>query len=316
VDRNRLRAISGFDQVDDRDARFGTYSAIHMPTAGKRNDSLTLFMLKTSINSGWRRLALFFAVICSYSTPLSAGSFHLKSDVGGHARVAKVFESRSQSDKPVPLVLAFHGYGDNRTDFSRFVDLHKAWPDAIVVYPEGLRLPDRSGKLRKKGWQARKDTLGDRDLTYVDFLLEELQARYQVDSQRIYATGFSNGARLVFLLMGQRSNRFAAFVPVGAVAGAEAMEDWTEPKPVMYIIGKGEIANRVEAAQLTVETISRINLSGKKPVRWADEYVLFHPQAGGADFVFYLHDGGHIWPYSASDQVARFLQQHSLRPAE
>jgi polyhydroxybutyrate depolymerase len=259
-------------------------------------------------------IATLLLLILIFPTSIAyAKNYDLKSEVAGHARIAKVFESRSKSDAPLPLILAFHGYADNRRDFSRFVDLHKAWPEAIVVYPEGLRLPDRKGKLRSKGWQTRNQTLGDRDLVYVDYLLDELQGRYKVDPQRVYATGFSNGARFVFLLMGQRTDRFAAFAPVGAVAGKEAMDDWIAPKPVMYLIGKEEIAGRVEAAQLTVEAISEINLSGKSQSAWAEGYILYKPKQGGEDFIFNLHDGGHIWPYVASDHISRFFQQNTLR---
>ena len=252
------------------------------------------------------------AALFLVSEPARGESYKLESEVAGHDRVATVFESRRDSGGPVPLVLAFHGYGDTRTNFLRFTDLHKAWPEAITVYPEGLKLPDRSGKLRKKGWQTRIATLDDRDLAYVDYLVDEMKRRHAVDSQRIYATGFSNGARLVFMLMGQRADRFAAFAPVGAVAGEHAMQDWKVPRPLLYILGKEEIAGLVEEAQETVERITGLNRASKSRSAWAEEYVLFNPQPGGREFVFHLHDGGHVWPYSASAEITRFFRRHSL----
>jgi hypothetical protein len=35
-------------------------------------------------------------------------------------------------------VLSFHGRGDNMQNFQH-TDLHRAWPQAIVVYFQGLR---------------------------------------------------------------------------------------------------------------------------------------------------------------------------------
>ena len=42
----------------------------------------------------------------------------------------------------IPLVLSFHGHGDDMENF-QYVDLQRAWPDAIVVYFQGL--PSRDG---------------------------------------------------------------------------------------------------------------------------------------------------------------------------
>ncbi len=208
------------------------------------------------------------------------------------------------------MVFAFHGYGDNRIDFSRFVDLHKSWPEAIIVYPEGLKLPDAEGKLRSRGWQTRIGSLNDRDLDYVDFLLEELGRRYSIDRRRIYATGFSNGAWFVFLLMGQRQNIFSAFAPVGSAVTGAVLDKMTDPQPVIYVIGKDEGPGILKAAQLTVEAISRANRSSSEQYAWAENYILFEPEEGGAAFVFNLHRGGHIWPYGASDLIVRFFQEN------
>ena len=241
-----------------------------------------------------------------------AGSYMLKSDIEGDQRIARIFEGKSGGQTEQALVFAFHGYGDNRTDFSRFVDLHRSWPEAIIVYPEGLKLPDNNGKLRKRGWQTRAGVLNNRDLKYLDFLLLELSGKYSIDKNRTFATGFSNGARFVFLLMEQRADTFAAFAPVGAAMRGDVTGELIKPKPIIYIIGKDEQPATINAALATVEVISEVNRSSTSQSIWAENYILFQPHEGGTNFVFNLHRGGHIWPYGASDMIVRFFRENPM----
>lgn len=267
---------------------------------------------RTTGLAGACRLLVVVAVSLIAQGAVYAAGFDLKIEVEGQKRVARVFEGREKEAESLPLLIAFHGYADNRTDFSRFVDLHKAWPEAVVVYPEGLKLPDREGKLRARGWQNRPGQHQDRDLAYLDTLLTELKQRYPIDQDRIYATGFSNGGQFVFLLMAQRPAVFAGFAPVGTTAAPAVLDSLAVPRPVMYIIGKKEIANRLEQAQETVEAISSNNHSTRKQHAWAEGYLSYEPAAGGEAFIFNLHKGAHVWPWSASKQIVRFFQEHSL----
>jgi len=235
----------------------------------------------------------------------------LKLQAAGESRVARIYEPAVSGEGPVPLVLAFHGYDDDRHHFSRHVDLHKAWPEALVAFPQGMRLPDRDGTLRAKGWQTSKGMVGDRDLILVDRLLDELRSTYPVDHRRIYATGMSNGGRFVFLLWAERPRLFAAFAPVAIAATESALRGIVEPRPVLYMIGEQEPKWRLRDAGPTVETISRVNRSGSQREAWG-EYVRFAPAPGGADFVFNLHRAGHVWPSGASEAIVRFFKQFNL----
>ena len=58
--------------------------------------------------------------------------------VDGETREAIVYAPDASPDgEQVALVLSFHGYGDNMQNFQR-TNIHGAWPDAIVVYFQGL----------------------------------------------------------------------------------------------------------------------------------------------------------------------------------
>src|SRR5579872_132228 len=84
--------------------------------------------------------------------------------IDGETRGALVYASAAQASRgPAPLVLAFHGHGDDAQNF-QYTDLHRSWPEAIVVYFQGSPSP-RDGYT---GWQVEKGQDGDRDLRLVD----------------------------------------------------------------------------------------------------------------------------------------------------
>ena len=71
------------------------------------------------------------------------------------------------------LVFAFHGHGGTMVQASRSFPLHQFWPDAIVVYPQGLPTPGALTDLEGKrpGWQGMAGGQGDRDLKFFDVML-------------------------------------------------------------------------------------------------------------------------------------------------
>jgi polyhydroxybutyrate depolymerase len=90
----------------------------------------------------------------------------------------------------VPLLLAFHGAGSNSGDMDYLTGLDKVADGAgfLVVYPQGIDYR----------WHAGRETSSTGvqvdDLGFVHALLTRLESDYAVDKQRVYATGFSNGA--------------------------------------------------------------------------------------------------------------------------
>src|SRR5437667_8588175 len=77
-------------------------------------------------------------------------------DVDGVQREALVFEPAKKTADKVPLVFDFHGHGGTAKQAARTHHVHEAWPDALVVYMQGLNTP---GKLtdpegKKSGWQS------------------------------------------------------------------------------------------------------------------------------------------------------------------
>src|SRR5712671_6986863 len=150
--------------------------------------------------------------------------------VDGDTRRAIVYAPANSAGGGAPLVFSFHGHGDNTQNFQH-TDMHLVWPEAIVVYFEGL--PSRRDGL--SGWQVETGQDEDRDLKLVDAALTSLRKRFDVDDRRIYSTGFSNGANFTYLLWAARPAVFAAFAPVAARLRASVKP--ALPKPLFHVAG-------------------------------------------------------------------------------
>ena len=113
-----------------------------------------------------------------------------------------------------PLVFVFHGHGGNMNNAARSFHLHELWPEAIVVYPQGLPTPSRIDPQGKRsGWQQSSGTQQDRDLKLFDTMLASVKKKWHVDENQIYATGHSNGAIFTYLLWAAHPDLFAAVAP-------------------------------------------------------------------------------------------------------
>ena len=119
------------------------------------------------------------------------------------------------ADKPAPLLFFFHGRNGKMAQIARMHPFHQHWPEAIVVYPQGLPTPALAGKGDdlKPGWQSILGYLGDRDLHFFDTMLDALKKQHRIDEKRVYLSGSSNGSGMTFLLWAERGPLFAAIAP-------------------------------------------------------------------------------------------------------
>lgn len=226
-------------------------------------------------------------------------------EIDGVERSARVYPGKEADREESPLVLVFHGLGDNERNFANIVGFHRDWPEATVVYPAGRDRPDREGM---RGWHGFLDHDENNDLAFVDRLLTELEARYRVDPERVYVTGFSNGGHLTFNLLLQRPCRFAAYAPVGALA--EYVSEATTPRPVLYLFGRGEPREYTEAWQQTVVALARLNRATGEKREWQPGLTEFRPGPGGASTVYGLYGAGHVWPSQGNEAIVRFFREH------
>lgn len=225
--------------------------------------------------------------------------------VDGDTRKATVYApSASSPGGRAPLVLSFHGHGDNMDNFQH-TDLHQEWPQAIVVYFQGL--PSRDGL---SGWQVEKGQDRDRDLKLVDAALTSIRQEFKVDDARIYSTGFSNGASFTYLLWAERPSAFAALAAVAARLRPSVQPK--EPKPMLHIAGERDATIPFAVQRQAIETAKTVNGAGVQASCGSGCTIW---NGGVAPVVTWIHPGGHVYPDRTSERIARFFREHPAGPS-
>ena len=228
--------------------------------------------------------------------------------VDGVTREALVHLPVGAAKAGAPVVFVFHGHTGTMRHAASSMPIHELWPEAIVVYPQGLPTPgsllDREGK--ESGWQAAAGAQGDRDLRYFDVMLADLTRQYRPDERRIYATGHSNGGAFTYLLWARRGDKLAATAPSAAVLG-RAYED-LRPKPVLHIGSPQDPLVKYSWQARMIDYDLRLNGCGlRNPT--ATGYTVY-PSTKGAEVATYLHDKGHSYPADAPSLIVKFFQAH------
>src|SRR5882672_8365891 len=222
--------------------------------------------------------------------------------VDGVKREAIVYVPAAPPPGRLPLIFSFHGHGDDMENF-QYTNLHRAWPDAIVVYFQGL--PSRDGY---RGWQVEPGEYGDRDLKMVDTALAALKKKYSIDETRIYATGFSNGAHFTYLLWATRPNIFAAYAPVAGRIRESAMPK--EPRPIIVIGGARDTQVAFPDQRQAMGIAVRLNGVEGKTKSCGDGCTLYGAGTA-APVMTWIHQGGHEYPRVTSSRIVAFFHEHA-----
>ncbi len=123
--------------------------------------------------------------------------------------------------KATPLVISMHPAATWPA-----VEMHTSrWNELaeqrgfIVVYPAGSGAFLGGFRPGPHVWPMGPRSLG-RNVSFISDLIDKLAAEYNIDPNRIYADGMSNGGGMAFALSCRLSDRIAA---VGAVAAAQTL---------------------------------------------------------------------------------------------
>lgn len=229
--------------------------------------------------------------------------------VDGVAREALVYLPPQASSNAVPVVFVFHGHGGNMRHMARSFPCHTLWPEALVVYMQGLptpgRLTDPEGK--KPGWQNVPGNQGDRDLKFFDAVMETLRTTTHIDGKHVYATGHSNGGGFTYLLWATRAYCFDAFAPCAAVTMQFAQ---LTPKPVLHVAGEKDNLVKFVWQQKTLEVVRKINQCDSEGRPWGTNATLYASRVG-APVIALIHPGGHELPPEALPSIVRFFKERA-----
>lgn len=218
-----------------------------------------------------------------------------------------------RSDAEAPLVFVFHGRRGTAEKAAKRMYIHELWHEAIVVYPQGLWT---AGGIvgAGNGWVMPTEEDCGRDIEFFDAMLDTLERRFNIDKNRIYCMGHSNGGGFVQALWSVRGGVFAAAAPVHSGAGRvpESVLANRRPKPVFFAGGSSDEIVRYDKVLDAVYSAAKLN-GCKTEGRETSENIRLFRSPEGNDVAAYLHSGGHRFPEEALPHIVGFFRSHSRK---
>lgn len=255
-----------------------------------------------------RRMLTAAAICLAAAIQIHAQSMNFTVD--GLRREALVF-APSKIPGPFdrsPLLFAFHWHGGTMQEAADAMRFQKLWPEAIVIYMQGLRTRiyvDPSGF--QSGWQQEPGQFGDRDLKFFDVVVSTVRMKFKVDDERIYATGFSNGGIFTYLLWGARGEIFAALAPVAAQKFPAV--HLSVPRPLFHVAGQQDGVVPFKDQLQSIESARHLNATQEEGDS-CGQYCTTYASSRGVPVVSYIHPGGHVYPTGASEMIVRFFKEY------
>lgn len=245
---------------------------------------------------------------------------------------------------PVPLVLNLHGYGSNNVEQEFYSFFHPIADTAnfLVVHPNGTL--DNQGQ---RFWNTFLVPVSNvDDVGFLSNLIDTLAANYNIDPNRIYSTGMSNGGFMSYSLACELNDRIAAIASVTGSMIQSKLDACNPPRPVpvMEIHGtadavvpyNGQPLSTFVAIPALVTAWVGFNGCNLNPVVTpvpntnttdgctAERYLYAGGINGSTVEHYKVIDGAHTWPgalvtigvtnqdFSASREIWRFFSQYRL----
>lgn len=241
-------------------------------------------------------------------TPVATKLATLEWKVDDATRKALVhFPTQTQG---APVIIVWHGHGGRMDYIAAALHIEKLWPEAVVVYPQGLptagRVSDPEGK--QAGWQFDAGQYGDRDLRFFDVMLASLTNDHHVDARRVFSAGHSNGARFSYLLWALRPEKVAAIAAIGTQP-VERFEH-LPPKPCLHVAGRGDAVAKFDGQRVGLDRIRKDNACEVDGRPWGPGGLgMYFPSRAKAPLVEYIHKGGHEIPPKTSEMFVDFFKE-------
>lgn len=209
----------------------------------------------------------------------------------------------------VPILFNFHSFGDSDSTYMQYADM-RGLADAenfILVYPQGSLLSGSSHwNASLLGGDNKSST---DDLGFFDAMFENISGTYQIDANRVYACGYSNGGMFAYALACYRSNLIAAFGSVsGVVLDTSDTCEPTHATPLINIHGTDDfvlpyngssdyssVADALNYWRGVNNTTTSSSASFNDNGTTIEQYLYTGDDNGSSVAHYKVIGGGHVW---------------------
>ena len=272
-----------------------------------------------------KSLTLVLALSCTMMLSAAKVNKFFNLTVSGKTRTYLLYVPNNVKAS-APLVISLHGAGGTVTTTSHDPDFNSiADKDGfIVAYPQGLQttFPGLGG-MQAPGWTSTGEENFDTD--FLKAVVEDVDAKYALDRQRLYCCGFSNGGMMTYVMANTCSHIFAAFAAISGYPINEFHLHHTSwrPVPFLHIHGKADDFVKYSLVPNVIEDM--VDRNGANPVPTtttkSGKYTknVYEAGEGGFPIIFYEIDGMGHSPFtnntednSSSQTMWNFFKQYTL----
>ncbi len=229
----------------------------------------------------------------------------------------------------MPAVMVLHGLGIDRTGMSKAADWYGAVArdHFLAVFPQGILNSWNVGPCCPPASLAKVDDIG-----FLDDVVDQLKARPDVDADRLYLTGFSNGGIMVYAMACADPGTFAAVAPMAGTnltkcspkQPVSLLHMHGDPDPVVPYDGRATLSQLLSSAPFppvpeTVAAWAEADGCDADPTTTtAPGPVTTTRWSGCGDDVqveLITYPGnGHAWPKKPVDGLTELLRFFDLQP--
>jgi polyhydroxybutyrate depolymerase len=289
-----------------------------------------------------RKQFLIALSIASFMTIKAQTTFVDSIYVGGQYRSYRLYVPAVYTGATSrPLILNLHGYTSNAQEqqlYSTFMPIADT-ANFLMVYPNGTYIAGQ------RFWNAGISLSLVNDIAFLSALIDSLNLTYNINLNRVYATGMSNGGYMSHTLACELSNRITA---IASVTGSIFKTQYgvnchpTRPVPVMQIHGTIDptVPYNGSATSAPIDSVVKYwvtknscnttpTFSNVPNINTADgctaEHYQYNGGTGGSNVELYKIIGGtHSWPgfpfggvgtnldINASKEIWRFFSKYNL----
>ena len=228
-----------------------------------------------------------------------------------------------------PLIIAMHGRNQFLVTFIPQSQMSNfANPQNVaVVYPQGLNFWGVPAWNTGVWWS---NSVYD-DVGYIDALIDSVSSNFAIDSNRIYACGFSNGGFMAYDLACELPDRIVAFGSVSGNFMMNSNQDCTNEReiPIMHIHGTSDLIVNYypptidlsmasleamewwsienDLTELTIEALNdNVNIYTNSSLTSNTKFIHFQVVSGGHEWFNY------DWGFHASEELLNFFLQYNM----